>query len=704
MSVIQKIRDKYAAVIIALIAISLIAFILMDAFSGRGGGSLFGNTSAVGKVNGTKIEKREFDRQIELFKTYYNMGNSPYEQLIGQAWEMNVDKIVMNDEYEKAGIVVSDKELNSILFGPNPPQWMRQQFADQQTGQYNPDQAAEQFRQMKKMKGDERSQIFWDLFVDGQTIQQTLRSKYLSLLTNSTYVPKWLAEKQMTDNASLASISYVYVPYSSVSDSTIKVTDDEINSYVKTHASQYKAEDESRVISYVTFNAAPSAKDSDAVRTQLLGYENEFKTTTDEKAFIERVGSEMPYANTYFSGSRIQQAIKDTLLKTSVGSTFGPYTDGNNYVLAKMVGVKNWPDSAKVRHILIKTQDPRTGKVSRDDSSAKKLADSLETAIKNGANFDSLVVKFSEDEGSNTLEKKGVYDYFPQGQMVETFNDFAFDKPVGSKGVVKTEYGYHYMEVLGQKNFQPAYKIAYLAKPIVPSQATIDAAQTEAQKFASASKTQKAFNENVTKFNKTSLQSPPVAKSAFSIGGLGESRELIRWMYESDMGDVSQAYDLKDKFIVAMLINEQKKGLMNAFTAKPSVESLVRNEKKARKIIAEKFKGNTLEAYAQSSGMTIARADSLMFISSFIPNIGMESKVAGAAFNRNMLNKVTEPIAGTSGVFGVRVELIGARPTSGTAEDIRKNLESQLKSGGGYNAIGALRKAANIKDYRFTFF
>jgi peptidyl-prolyl cis-trans isomerase D len=705
MSVIQKIRDKYAGFVIAFIALSLIAFILMDAFSGRNrGGGWFGNRSTVGRVNGTKIDKRDFDKQVEVFKKAYGQDNAPFEQVVNQVWNVSVDNIIMQDEYEKTGIAFSNKELNSVLTSPtNPPQWLKQNFSDPATGQYNYQQAMDYLKQIKQMKNDPRASEFYEIYIQQQTIEQTLRVKYMSLLSNSVFIPKWLAQKQITDNNAISSISYVYVPYSSIPDSSIKVSDDEVKAYVRKHEKQYTVEEETRTVSYVTFDANPSTQDTQATIGQVLQYRNEFATTKDEKALLERVGSDMPFYNSYLGASRIQHSYKDSIIKAGIGNVYGPYIDGKEVVLAKLIGTKNWPDSAKVRHILIKTQDPRSGQVLRSDSAAKRLADSIQLAISKGANFDSLVLKFSEDEGSNTKEKMGVYDYFTQGQMVEAFNDFSFDKPVGSKAVVKTEFGYHYMEVLGQKNFQPAYKIAYLAKAIVSSPETIDAAMGEAQRFAAESRNEKSFNENLSKFKKSAFTTTDITSHDASIGGLGENRSFVRWIFENDKGDVSDPIDFKDKFVVAYINNIQEKGVMNVAKARPLIESLIRNEKKAKKIIADKFKGNTLESYAQSAGAPITRADSLFFASSMIPNVGMEPKVIGVAFNRAQVNKVTEPIAGSSGVFGVRVELISAKPSGLSAEDLQKNMEGQQKNAG-YGAMNGLRKAAKIKDNRFDFY
>ena len=71
----------------------------------------------------------------------------------------------------------------------------------------------------------------------------------------------------------------------------------------------------------------------------------------------------------------------------------------------------------------------------RDSATAKKTIDSIQTAIRSGANFDTLCAKLSEDPGSK--DKGGVYENVTSGQMVPEFNDYIFGNPVGSKGRCK---------------------------------------------------------------------------------------------------------------------------------------------------------------------------------------------------------------------------------------------------------------------------
>ena len=696
MSVIQTIRDRGTWIIFVIIAVALIAFILQDG-AGRGG-SAFSNSSVIAKVNGTSIDRRTFEERLKNQEAMYASQGATREQLIGNVFNMEVDNIVLNQEFEKLGLTVSAKELNDILFGENSP--LRQEFTDPATGVFKVDDAKKAFAQIKKSKNAEQVKMITAGYIE-PTIQNSLRNKYQNLLLQSVYVPKWLVEKQQADNNAVANASYVLYPYVAIPDSTVKVSDADINNYVKKHSSEFKKEEETRSIVYVNFSAAPSSADSAATLSQITSLKDEFASTADAAAFLGKVGTELPFYNSYFGGSRIMVSNKDSITRLPVGGVFGPYIDGNNFVIAKMVGIKQWPDSVSVRHILIGTNDPQSGQMVRDDSTAKKLVDSIQNAIKGGADFNSLVAKYSDDGGSK--DKGGVYDYFPQGQMVIPFNDFAFDNPVGSKGVVKTDFGYHYIEVLGQKNRSAAYKIAYLAKPIISSNETVNEANTAAATFAASAKSAKAFNENAAKLAKPILPASDIKKNDFTVGTMANTRSLVRWIYENKEGAVSDPTEVGDQIIVAMISGINKAGLMSAAEARPLVEGIIRNEKKAKIIIDTKLKGTTLEELAKSSGASILRADSIAFNAGFVNGVGNEPKMVGAVFNKANVGKASSLIAGNSGVYAVKVETIGAKAAEALPESVKQTLIQNRKMAA-YRSVEALRKAATVKDYRFDFY
>ncbi|MCW3087715.1 MAG: peptidyl-prolyl cis-trans isomerase [Sediminibacterium sp.] len=696
MSVIQRIRDRGAWIIFGIIALALIAFILQDGV--KRGGNQFSNTSTIGKVNGEKIERGAFEDKLALQERMYGAQGATRDQLIGSVWNQEVERVALGQEYEKLGLQVTPKELSDILFGANSP--LRQEFSDPKTGEFRVNDAKQAFAQLKKSKNAEQIKTINSVYIE-PAIEQTLRNKYQNLLMQAAYVPKWLLEKQFADNNSIAAFSYVYVPYAAISDSLAKVSDDEIAAYVKKHSKEFAKTEETRNISYVAISSAPSAADSAAALNLVLSQKNDFATAPDVEAFLAKAGTEVPYYNSYFSKSRMQQANKDSLAGIPVGGLMGPYLDGSNYVIAKMVSSKQWADSARVRHILVGTVDPQSGQMIRPDSVGKKLIDSIETAIKGGASFDALVTKYSDDQGSKN--NGGVYDYFPQGKMVIPFNDFSFDKPVGSKGVVKSDFGYHYVEVLGQKNIGPVYKIAYLAKPIQPSTETISAASTAAAQFAVSSKDAKQFNANALKENRQILSANDIKQNDFMINGLGSNRQLVRWIYEHGVGDISEPVEIGDRNVIAIVTAVNKAGLASPAEARPTVEALVRNEKKAKLIIDTKFKGNTLEAYATSTGAPVLRADSLNFSAPLITGVGSEPKIVGAAFNKAYLGKVSPPIAGNTGVFSIKVENAGAKAAELDVVGMKQNLLQTIKMSS-YRGLEALKNAADIKDNRAKFY
>ncbi|MEO7209963.1 MAG: SurA N-terminal domain-containing protein, partial [Chitinophagaceae bacterium] len=701
MSAIQKIRDKAGWIVFGAIALALIAFILQDAFtqSSRGGG-MFSNSTNVAKVNGVPIPQKEFESNLQM----YQQNGAQREDLIGNVYDFMVNQEVLQQQYDILGLQVSDNELSSILFGNNPPEQLRQAFTDPKTGVYNVEAAKQQFAQFKKSPNDARNAQIYE-FILKPAIQQTLGQKYQALISQAVYIPKWMAEKTNSDNNSMAKISFVSFPYNSISDSAVKVSDDEILAYAKKHEKLYTQKEENREIQYITYSMSPSAEDSAGIREKLLSMKDEFATTQDTKSFLNSKGTDMPFYDTYVSGSQIKDPEKDSLFNIPVGGTFGPYISGQEYVIAKMVDKKMLPDSVKVRHILVATHQNQNNQLVpvRDDSSASHRLDSAIAMIKGGAGFDSVCLVYSDDPGSR--DKGGVIDYFATGSMMPEFSDFAFTGTVGQTKIVQTEYGYHYMEILGQRGASPAYKIAYLAKQIVPSQETLDAVNNQANQFAASCKNDEEFMANAKKLNKTIATIPGIKENDFAVGKLGTNRSLIKWVYANKVGSVSEPLQVGNDYLVAIITSIDKPGLMGLATLKPIVTPILINQKKAKMIIDTKIKGTTLEQIAQAGGAQVQTVDSISFQALFVPSLGNEVKIIGAAFNKGLQNKLSTPIAGNNAVFVIKGESVYAIPSlGGSVEAMRNQLANSLKQEEANGVISALRESAEVKDYRADFY
>ena len=689
MSIIQNIRERGTWIIFGIITIALIAFILQDGVGRKGGDDI----SVLGKVNGQAINKIEFEEKLEIQLQNYAAQGVKREQLLGYLWNQEVDRLLLKDEENKLGLSVGTKELSDVLFGNESP--FKQEFTDPTTGEFKVNEAKQAVAQIKKSKNLDQIKQIEKVYIE-PSIENRLRNKYQVLVVKGVQVPKWLAEKQYTEASSIASISFVGIPYNTILDSTIKISDDEIASYLKENAAAYQVEETSRSISFVGFSAAPSAADSITAINDIESYKQDFKNSTDAAKFLNKVGTEIPYYDSYISKRSLQIPQKDSLLKLGVGGVYGPYVDGRNFTIAKIIGVKQWPDSASVRHILIATVNPQNGQQVRADSVAKKLADSISLAIRGGASFEEMVAKYSDDAGSKTTG--GTYELFPQAKMTPAFNDFSFDNPVGARAVVKTDFGYHYMEVLKQTPRGPAYKIAYLSKMVMPSNETINAASTAAAQFASGSKDSKSFNAAAVKLNKQAIPASDLKANDFEIPGIGTARNIIRWVYEQDVNDVSEPFELGDNYVVALITSEEKEGLASVSAARPQVEGIIRDKKKAEKIKAS-IKGKTLEAIAAGANSFVQRADSIGFGFSMIAGLGNEPKLVGAAFNKALINKVSEPIAANSGVYTVSVNGIAAKQADQDPSFFKDELLERTR-GMMFRSASSFKKIAKIEDNR----
>ena len=709
MQIIQNIRDRGAAITVTVIVLCLIGFILMD--SKQGNNQLFGsNTQSLGKVNGETIEIGEFNKRMnqaelqEEQRTGQRPNGIKVNQLRDQVWNQIVAERIFYAEANKLGINLTPAELSAILLSSDPsnPFMQQQGMSDPATGQLDIAKAQEALRNIKKLKGEQREQVNNEVI--NPLKLSAIVAKYSSLVTAGAYYPKWMQEKENADSKNFAEISYVAIPYSEISDSTVKVTDADINDYVKKHKELFKQE-AGRVISYVTFSQLPSRDDSAKARMLVQDIKAAFSADTNAAAFVARNTSIIDFQDVYLPKARIQSSQTDSIAKLPMGSIYGPYVDGGAYVVAKMLGSKPLPDSVSARHILIPTMNPQTGEAINSDSSAKRLADSIFTAINGGADFAALAVKYSSD---GSKDKGGDLGTFEFGKMVPEFNDFSFSKPVGSREVVKTQFGYHVIEITNQKNFNPAYKIAFVAKEIIPSDLTVNAASLQATK-ASAVKNAAELSKFTASNGLSLVQNPtPIKENDFSVGSLEDGRQLVRWAFEAKKGDVSEPFSIGNDFVVAIVDKVLEEGVQDAETARSGAEVIIIKEKKAA-IIKGKLGANpTLQSAAAAYNKQIQTAgtdSTLTYNAQMVNNIGIEPKLLGAAFNKAFQAKPTPAFAGTSAVYIVKVNNIKTKPADAPemlaqqASGRISALRSQTN-----NWYEGLRKKATIKDNRSKMF
>src|SRR5262249_2178763 len=132
----------------------------------------------------------------------------------------------------------------------------------------------------------------------------------------------------------------------------------------------------------------------------------------------------------------------------------------------------------------------------------------------------------------------------------------------------------------------------------------------------------KKFVSAAAKLNKGPFTAPDIKQNDFNIAAIGENRQLVRWIYDNGVGDVSDPFQMNDKYVVVLINSINKPGLKSGPAVRTEVEPLIRNEKKAQQIINAKIKGKTLEEIASAVGTFVQVADSISFQSYIIPNVG----------------------------------------------------------------------------------
>ncbi len=654
MSIILKIRNKYAKIAGGVIAVSLIAFVLNDAFTSNSG-KIFGSSTQLAKVNGESIEPLDLEKRISEYTTVYNISNQGKaltddirDQIHDQAFRDLINEKIVDEQLSKLGIVFSEKEQRDLIYGANPSPMIMQYpvFTNPETGMFDASRIKLYENQLKTPpEGSDPNMIEkerqnWEDY-KSFVIHQTKFQKFNNLIGASLYAPKFMVDYKMGQQKEMASIQLLKIPNTVINDNEAPVTDADLENYIQKHKKRFEINEELRGIKYVSFDVVPSKEDTATAIESLVSILPEMQNVTSANAadFVNKY-SENSFRDYYFTKKSFSSTHADSIFNKPVGSIYGPYLEGTSYVLIKSLEGKSLPDSVKAQHILIQPNQ------TMDDSAAHKMADSLMLAIQAGqANFDTIALKFSADKQNS--EKGGDLGFFAYGSMVPEFNDFTFMGKTGDMKVVKTQFGYHIVKINDQKDFTNAMKFAIIVKALFPSDATETAIYTKATEFATKYHDAKSFDEGVKALNLQERLADQVKVQDFSIQGMGSARDIVRWMYDAKLNDVSEVIKISapnNRYIISVLNNIQPKGTLKINDAiKPQIESIVRAEKKADKII-EKYKGQTsLEALSGASSQPILSADSFTSTTPYLNNVGNEPKAIGYAFSKQAKVGVLAP-------------------------------------------------------------
>ena len=700
MAILGQIRSR-PWLLMGVIAVALLAFLVnpesIDKVFGR-------NPDVLGKVNGDKITREEFNDQLFVLQQQAEQQGQPKTGLEEQAWQLLVQSKLIQQQFEKMGMKMTDELFwNQLQYDQMFAQ--NQQLFDEK-GNFKVQELKKELETLKAANPE----AYNTWLKTRKSIEYRIMARQVfANISSGITTGKKEAEELMKERDMMANINFVKIDYAPfIKKNNIKATTQDLADYISKHPIMFKA-DASRNLGVVYFPAKPSPADEAAVQKDIANLYNgagdgageNFLNAKNDSMFV-MVNSDVPFNNQYFPASQMPQGLQGKLESAAIGQTFGPYKEQNLYVVSKLIDRKP-SDSTLSKHILIAYKGAERSTATRTKEQAKKIADSLLAVIKaNPAKFaDGL--KLSDEP--NAVERNGSVGWTtPQSQFAPGYLNFLASNAKGNTGLAETEFGYHIINVEDKKAGTMGYKVAHLVKTIKPSEATEANTDKNARRFIQQVQG-KSFNDFVNIAKKSNYQYTN-AKSAKrfdgQIQGLGTDKDadILAWAFDKKRakGDTEFfSVDGTGDKIVVFVNGIQDKGTADPESVRDQIETIVLNQLAAKKIAEKIGKPANLAQVAKMFGVAEQTAE-VNLLNPLVAG-SMEPKVAGAAFGITK-GKVSNAIEGGTGVYVLvkNNETLNKQPG-----DLKQFTESVTQRNAGMFGqawLKSLQDNADIKDYR----
>lgn len=653
MAMINTLRKRMGKIVVGFVAFSMFAFILTDLFQSNSA-LLGGNDQTVAEIAGTEISYQEFQAELEQLTYTFainNNGRNPSTQELQSIREQTWNSLILNNaygqQYDALGLSVSNEEIIDMVQGNNIDPQIKQFFTDPNTGEFSRESVIQFLQSLSS--ADPTQTASW-LSFESKLRPNRLAKKYETLFEKTNYITKQEAKSFYESTNSNATVDYLYIPFFSVPDSVVEVTDAELKSYLSANSKDYKKK-ESRSLKYVSIPVVPSAQDTAFVMEEINAL----------KEGLVNAQNDSTYATINSDGSSPFRSISDpTQIPASlqldgviaeIGTITAPILQGDSYVINKLTAITEGEEYfVKARHILIKVDDTAA---SAKEAGKKKAQDIL-NRLRKGESFEELAAVNSDDK-SNANNGGDLGWFGEKGNFVQPFKDAVFaHRGTGLlRTPVETSFGYHIIKIEEPKT-NTVYKVSTIEKELFESDQTMNEIYRRADLLAAESTDAASLAENA-KVNGLELKSATnLGKNDSRVGVLTEARTIIAWLYrDADINDISEVFELDDNYIVAVMTGKQDKGTSNLSQVRNEVRTKVLNDKKATYIISEIKKAGTddFEGIKVAFGekARTGQADVSLGSSSF-PNVGFAPEAIGVAFSLEEGEK-TAPFKITNGVI-----------------------------------------------------
>jgi peptidyl-prolyl cis-trans isomerase D len=698
MAFIGSLREKMGTWVVVFVFVAIALFILGDIFSGNSNIMNWGRNK-VGEIAGKEISIEDYQTAVQQreYNFYQSNGYEPGErEKIGirqQAWDALIAQYAVAPQFAKVGVEVTEAELVDMINGKNISPDLQRAFTNPETGEFDRSKLSSQLDQIKNSQ-DPNMRARWTLFESDLT-KARQRIKYENLLLKSAYVTTAEAELEYHMQSDVAEVKYLYVPFYSVSDTAVSVSDADLQEYYNKNKERFKTK-ETRGIKYVTFPIVASSEDSAVVKSNLEAIVNDLKASKDDSSYASTVSNATATYQKYNIGS-LPDYLKEADL--TEGNIIGPVVDGNTYRVVKVSKVFNDTSySARAKHILIRWADTTEAAKKK----AKEEAQAILKDIKAGADFSAKAREFGTD---GTKNQGGDLGWFSSGQMVKPFEKavFAATKPGVLNDVVETDFGYHLIDVTNVKT-NKAYNLTIVEEAIVPLDKTTNDAYRQAEQFADDLSGEADFEARAKENKLVVFEAKAITPADNHIGDLGEARQIVQWLYrDAEIGKVSSVFNLNDMQVVAVMTNQVEAGYKPFEMVKAEIKPQVVNELKGKQIVEKlKKQKGTLEEMASAFGTeaNVYTKSDLKLIDNAMTSLGYDPKSIGFVFSLAS-GKRSEPVVGDNGVMVVEMQNKTVAPDAGDYTAYKDQIKQNVYNANSMNIAEAIKEGSDIEDERY---
>lgn len=708
MAVIEKIRQR-TGLLILIIGLALLSFLVSDAISNNMG--IFrGEDNTVGVIDGRSITYQEFSAKTDKISENLEKQGQPVNEFTlnmirEQVWNDYFQTLVIDEQYEELGLMVTGDEIFATVTNPVDFPQIRDAaaFKNQATQQFDPALMVNYLKQLDQDEtGDMKRQ--WVEFENNSLKPQIIQKKYNTLLSKAVYKTSLEVKAEMEASLVTADAKIVGFNFNSIVDDSVSVSDEEMEAYLKAHKSEYQQE-ATRRIEYVVFDINPTSEDTAKALEWITGKKAKFEMAKNDTIFIQS-NSDKGFDTTFKSRGTYPDDVEPAIFSANEGDIIGPaYSEGKFSIYKVLKFNEDTVPYIRASQILIK---PRGGYEKEDSLKALVRANAIAAALRNGADFTQMAKDSSQDY--RTASKGGDLGWMKKGTgaLQEVVERSLYTTPEGGIVVVRGSGGVHILKVTGAKTNRTVM-VGEINHNITYSSESEGIVYEEAFKFASESREGSAFSDNAETAGYAKMVSDDLKESEETLPNMSSAREIVRWAFHEDteINSVSPVFNVDNKYVVAQLVGIKEKGLAKLDDVRDRLQNDTRIAKKAemlKKRIESVMDGTkTIEQIALDLGAIVNNSPNTMFANPNLPFVGNDLILTGAIMGSEP-NKLYGPIETENGVWIYIVTKRNDVPFNGDMMAERNRMISTSSAEVANRAFEALKKMAEMEDYRYKFF